>query len=285
MKKIAPLPGCSPRPPLDRVYLALACMARDEGPYLREWLEYHFLIGVQRIYVYDNGSADDTPDVLAPYIADGRVIYTAAPGQLMMFPCYADALYHGREEARWLGFIDVDEFVVPHECDDLRDFLRDYEAYPAVGINWVVFDSSGHEHRPQTYGALVTANYTHARRDYQYNGTQSYLTIKSFVNPMEVLGMPSAHFGAYRDGRRAVSETFEEISGVFSRVNSCRRAQINHYYTKSADEYRQRLARGRSDTRRKKEFSAADLNFASWKEDLKIARFLPALKAAMGIAD
>lgn len=46
---------------------------RNEGPYLVEWIEYHRLVGVDRFWLYDNGSTDDGPRRLQPYIAKGVV--------------------------------------------------------------------------------------------------------------------------------------------------------------------------------------------------------------------
>ena len=34
-------------------YLSICAVYRDEGPYLREWIEFHRLVGVERFYLYD----------------------------------------------------------------------------------------------------------------------------------------------------------------------------------------------------------------------------------------
>lgn len=54
-----------------RVYLSIVCMALNEGPYIKEWIEYHKLVGVERFYFYDNGSNDNTREILEPYIRGG----------------------------------------------------------------------------------------------------------------------------------------------------------------------------------------------------------------------
>lgn len=283
MKKLVPYEENFPL--LPKVYLSIACMAKNEGPYLREWLEYHRMLGVERFYLYDNESEDDTTEILKPYIEEGLVAYHFTPGQSMMFPSYADAIYRCQEQSRWLAFIDLDEFLVPKQHDDLREFLKDYEQYPGLGVNWIVFDSGGHETRPTEHGGLVTANYTRIRSDRNYDGKQSYLTVKSIVDPTQVLGMPSAHFAAYRDGKSAVNENFEPISGVFSRVNSTEKIQLNHYFTKSKEEYVKRLEKGRCDTKQAKVYREEDVNFKSTSNDYAIQRFVPRLMQALGIKE
>lgn len=70
--RVAPLPSDSTanygKP---SIYLSVACIAKNEGPYIREWIEYHKIVGVERFYFYDNDSSDNTREVLEPYIRGG----------------------------------------------------------------------------------------------------------------------------------------------------------------------------------------------------------------------
>src|SRR5262245_38521148 len=63
-----------PRPAYEPTrYLAVAATMKNEGCYLREWIEFQRLMGVDQIYLYDNGSTDDSAEVVAPYVAEGTV--------------------------------------------------------------------------------------------------------------------------------------------------------------------------------------------------------------------
>ncbi len=48
--------------------LAVVAIFKDEGKYLREWVDYHLLAGVEHFYLYNNDSSDDYAKVLAPYV-------------------------------------------------------------------------------------------------------------------------------------------------------------------------------------------------------------------------
>ncbi len=37
-------------------FLSVVCIAKDEARYIKEWVDFHLLIGIDRIYVYDNDS-------------------------------------------------------------------------------------------------------------------------------------------------------------------------------------------------------------------------------------
>lgn len=40
-----------------------------------EWIAYHYALGVDEIYVYDDDSVDDTVDILKPFVEAGIVHY------------------------------------------------------------------------------------------------------------------------------------------------------------------------------------------------------------------
>ncbi|MDR0796472.1 MAG: glycosyltransferase family 92 protein, partial [Tannerella sp.] len=54
-------------------YLTVCAIAKNEGPYFKEWIEWHQKIGVEKFYIYDNESGDHTKEVLEPYIESGLV--------------------------------------------------------------------------------------------------------------------------------------------------------------------------------------------------------------------
>lgn len=59
--------------------------------------------------------------------------------------------------------------------------------------------------------------------------------------------------------------------------------RVNHYYTKSKDEYLEKINRGMADFKnaKRKEINLSDLNFPNSAEDCTALKFLPALKKRM----
>ena len=39
-------------------YLSIWALYQDEAPYMREWIEFHRLMGVEHFFLYDHDSAD-----------------------------------------------------------------------------------------------------------------------------------------------------------------------------------------------------------------------------------
>jgi hypothetical protein len=216
-------------------YLAICAIYRDEAPYLAEWVEFHKAVGVERFFLYDNRSSDAHMQVLAPYIGEGTVVvheWPPHPGQIAAYDhCLAE---HGTD-ARWIAFIDVDEFLFSPRMQPLPDVLRAYEQYPAVGVGRATFGTSGHRTSP---AGLVIESYL--RR----GGSNRH--VKSIVQPRSAVRCLSAHRFEYRHGL-AVDENGYPIHRDATKSVSFERLRINHYYTRSEQELRAKLEAPRAD--------------------------------------
>ena len=286
--RVTPLDNLPPQGPESEVYLAIACISKNEAPYLREWIEYHKIVGVERFYFYDNESDDNTKEVLEPYIKDGTLVYHFLPnhpitGQRQQIEAYNDAIFKYRSRTKWMAIIDIDEFLVPVEKNSVTEFLADYDQYPAVVANWVCFDSNGHEKKPAAHGGLLTANYTRVRKNHEnFFDTQ----FKSIVNPKKVVNYISEHHGLYYSNQDAVNENFDVVQGQFTKYHSASRIRINHYYTKSREEYSNKVMRNTKGSQSVYKFNESYLNFKeNTIEDRVIQKYLPKLKASMEIMD
>ena len=278
--------------PLDNnpeIYLSIACIAKDEGPYIKEWLESHRIVGVQRFYFYDKESSDNTREILEPYIRDGVVIYRYVTGRAMQCPVYQDAVLKVRGHTRWLAVIDLDEFIVPIEHNTVPEILKQFEAYPGVGIARLTFDYNNYLKPPTAHGGLVTANYTRVPK---YPERDCRCGIKSIVNPSLVVYINNAHFFWFKSYLKftTVSENFEQISGrtFKSDYYSARKIRINHYHDRSIEDGRKKSAKGGTwavaSAKHKKRNVYLFKNIET-TNDYVIQKYLPRLKQVMGIKD
>ena len=113
-------------------YLAVVSMVKNEGEILKEWITFHRLVGCDHIYLYDNGSSDNTADVLRPFrgrrICDPHALAGVFPWGLhanidSREAAFAHAICSFGARCRWMMFIDVDEFVFPARANDLKQPL------------------------------------------------------------------------------------------------------------------------------------------------------------------
>jgi hypothetical protein len=232
------------------VYLAACLLYRNEAAHLAEWIEFHRLVGVERFYLYDNESDDHDLEVLAPYVEQGIVGLHQWPepwSGARQVLCYDECVATHGSEARWIAFIDADEFLFSPTGRPLSEILVDYERWPGVVANWVMFGTSGHVAHP---GGLVLENYTT-----RFDGTRADLTrmgmlgrandtFKSIVDPAMATRCANLHAWEYARGT-AVNENGYPISSrsIFTKSPSTERLRINHYFARSEADLRAKYAR------------------------------------------
>ncbi len=219
-------------------YLAMCAIAKNEGRYLQEWIEFHNMLGVEKFYIYDNESEDNTREVLQPYIEKGIVEYTYFPGKKMQLKAYMDCTRKHKYDARYIAFVDIDEFIVPKKHDTIPDYLNSMGNFSGIQINWIVYGSGGAKTR--TNGFVIERFRDHSLPDDPLNHH-----IKTIVNPRRILKFFSAHrpviVGIYKnsEGKR-VTKSFWKRPPVTNQI------QVNHYAIKSYEEFLEKRSRGRA---------------------------------------
>lgn len=238
-------------------YLAVCAIAKDEGPYFKEWIEWHLSQGVDHFYIYDNESSDGTREILQPYIDSGVVEYKYWPGHRRQLAAYDDCLEHYRLASRWIAFIDLDEFIVPIKDASIPAFLKRFEAFAAVEINWLVYGSGGH--KTKSPGTMMERFRFHSLPGHRLNRH-----VKSIVNPREVFTMIGCHEAAKISGSIADSHGQPVTKNFREREPQQDIIRINHYAVRSYEEFLEKQARGRASgtqkTVRSEYFEQYDLN-------------------------
>jgi hypothetical protein len=263
-----------------RAYLSVFAIYHNEARYLREWIEFHKLVGFERFYLYNNFSTDHHREVLAPYIDDGTVIHHEWPVEPAQMAGYRDILERHGDETRWLGFFDIDEFLFSPAGEPVAEVLRSFEEFPGVGVNEISFGTSGHVSAPD--GLAIESFVRRCELDKPRNRI-----VKSLVQPAQVADVGhDPHYFRYVDGRRAVTENKEPLRGSLTQVVSVDVLRINHYITRSREERELKnagpdvLRGGRRHLPKSRERD----KMLETEEDTTILRFAPALRAALGMA-
>ena len=223
--------------------IAIVAIAKNEGPYLQEWTEFYQTQGVDNIILFDNDSTDDTETVLRPYIESGFVLYQKIHGKLRHLDAYNIAINRYRKIYQYMAFVDCDEFLFCKNTTVYQfvDEIMQKERYASgIGVNWLVFGSSGHKRKPDG-GVLENYKYR-AIDDFEAN---KY--IKTICNPRCVLAFICSHVPYYKNGYFNVDEDGERIEGVKTVTIKYKYIRINHYFTKSEEEYINKMKRGKGD--------------------------------------
>ncbi len=211
-----------------RYYLGLCAIARNETPFLREWVAYHYRIGFEKIYIYDNESIAPVRDSVAEFYDLGVCDTYTLQGEGMQNIAYNLCLRDHGHEFEWLAFFDLDEFLCL-KCDtDARILLRDYENYSGLILHWDIFSSSGHLARPE---GMVTLNYT---QSLGYS-----LISKCIVRPAKVAMTVTSHHFAFHEGVAVNTNKEPDLSGYTPIAVD--KACLNHYQYRSQQDFAEKL--------------------------------------------
>jgi hypothetical protein len=250
------------RPP---VYLAVCAIFHDVAPYLAEWVAFHRLQGVERFWLYDHLSGDDWRPAVEPY--SDVVDVTRWPDQPGQLSAYLDCLRRHRSEARWIAFIDLDEFLFSPTGRPLADVLREFERHPGVVANWRMYGTNGHQEPPT---GLVIENYPMRGPD-DHRGNR---LIKSIVDPRRTIDFLHQPHYFYHYGT-AVGEDHRPARLGNRWPPTADVLRINHYYSKSVREWEHKRREPKVVDGRVRETALVPPDEV---RDETILQFLPALR-------
>ena len=231
--------------------LAIVLIIKNEAQYILEWLNFHIKQGVTHCFIYDNESTDNLQEILQPFIAKKLVTYNRIPGRLRQTDAYNHAIYNYKHKFKYFAVIDADEFLFTPdntEPDSLYNFIDNFMTHHknagGLGVNWLIFGSNGHETKP---AGGVLKNFTRcAVKDFGPNHF-----IKTICDPMKVFSVFDAHTLLYYKNFINLDENGNSIGDVvnISRTKTVNfdKIRINHYFTKSKQEFMHKRARGMAD--------------------------------------
>jgi Glycosyltransferase family 92 len=264
--------------------LVVGAIFKNEAPFLREWIEYHLLAGVEHFYLYNNFSDDGYSDILREYVASGIVDLIDWPVPQGQPSAYEDCFARCRNEGQWVAFIDIDEFIVPKYETNIADWLENYRRFSSVALYWRVFGTSGILSQPT--GSLVTEQFTVC-----WDKLDSISKVV-FNTDYEIADFGNLHQMSARIGRSIVPPVNEFGKYILFGIHRLGKSksestiQINHYWSKSYLYYvREKVSRGDAYFT----LSPRNLEYFNFHEMKNIAtdhtiwRYLIALKARMGM--
>ncbi len=225
--------------------LSVCTIFQDDAPYLKEWIEFHKLQGVEHFYLYNNNSQDEFRTVLEPYIQKNEVtltdwLFTYEEGAhkdwlAIQSGAYMDCVRNFGKETQWLACIDSDEFLFCPSGQMLPEFLKEYADFGGVCVNWLNFGTSHVEEIPP--GFLMIELLTQCCEPTNPRN----LFFKSIVQPKDVEGCKSAHVFIYREGKQGVTVNKKKIKrGERTAKVLIDKIRIHHYWTRTEQYFREK---------------------------------------------
>jgi hypothetical protein len=127
--------------------------------YLKEFIDYHTMIGVSKFIIYNNGIriTEEYPNCMI--IDYPNCVIIDFPGDVMKRTAYSHFTINLLDtiEEEWVLFIDSNEFLVPKKHITIQKFIEEYGELKSIGVVKKIFSTNGHINKPDNESYL---NYT-----------------------------------------------------------------------------------------------------------------------------
>lgn len=236
----------------------VVAIAKYEGKYINEWVEYNLSIGFDHIIIGDNNddNTENLAKILMKYIKEGKVTVVDIKDYYIKqidFYKYAYQNLVGRFD--WVLFYDIDEFLVLNKHSNVNDYLKQkkFKNFDVIKICWKVMSNNGYVveidkpvlERFTEEGINYKCDFE--LKDKDGNNYDCYVnnTVKSFYRTSAKC-IPQTHCTEkHVDGIRYCDNTGNEIIDKEYFPNWSQRneyinhddAYIKHFLTKSLEEY------------------------------------------------
>lgn len=228
--------------------VGIAAIVKNEARYLLEWIAFHRVVGIHKLFIADNGGDDDTSELLERLDRAGYIVRFDFVGRsAVQCMAYNDIVPRMREFVDLAAIVDADEFIRPLGSRRVDTVFANLFADPSVSglaMNWALYGSS---RRIRSGFGLVTKRFSmRAEQEFEINRH-----VKVVVRIDRFLGCDNPHFAKVSEGRY-VATNGEDVqwhpvhgAGVSTQCH-WQGVRVDHFVVKSLKEFKKvKQPRGR----------------------------------------
>lgn len=211
--------------------------ARDE-PNIAEWVAHHLILGFNKIVIFDHLSKIPiSMSIGTTFNNKLEVIKVDGSGNIKINLMNRALEMSQNQGYEWMLYLDADEFINLNNLSSIHHFLKYFKSANSIGINWLLFGTSGHVKQPN---GLLTENFI--KSDSKLNNH-----VKTIVRPHNVRYCNNPHFYVMDNSNKCYSGNGTKMAMCpfnkqpMSFLNAP--IYIAHYYTQSEEEYLRRKTR------------------------------------------
>ncbi|GLI68670.1 hypothetical protein VaNZ11_013146 [Volvox africanus] len=246
---------------------------KNEHFYIRDFIQYHKWIGIEKFYIWDHKSRPPLAYVLEDYVLSNvvEIIYFAdswkadeklfremynTSTRTFLSPqvwAYDNCFRMFAHRHTFIALLDPDEYIIlkepsvlPRGQPHLPSFLAPFEPYGGIAVHWQLLGPSGHMSRPD---GSTLASYTRCVPRERLQLWKEFKTVplgftKSITATRCYQRGCNPHQCELKPGCKYVNEDCMDLSPSVVHELHWDRIAIFHYVTRSAMEYMRKLRRG-----------------------------------------
>ena len=234
---------------ISNLKVCVCTLGKEENRYITEFVENYDYYGVDKIYLYDNNDIDGErfENVIGKYIEKGLVEiidWRGVKGTSTYFgiidSCYKT--YHNQYD--WLLFYEIDEFLYLKNYKNIKSYLINdrFNKCESIQLNWVHMSDNNqifYENKP------LNERFTQVGKNIVKGRSNKICFVKTMIRGhLKGINIDDNHV---LSKNLSACNGFGEkstIKGVRSIDPDFEYYYIKHYYTKTVQEFVEKIKRG-----------------------------------------
>jgi hypothetical protein len=223
-----------------------------ESDYIIEYCEYYFGLGIDTIYILDdlNGREERLIDI--PYIKEkadeGKIVYTGVQNHPTHWQLYPWFYNNFKDKFDWCCFFDCDEFLYLPVHKGIKEFINDEKLgfndnCDVIQVSWRIYGDNGFTHKPD---GKVRDNFR--GKPYVKNKCENKVIVHGGLQNLKMFIGHAAIDGNHAERIKYSNGSIRYAYDPFFLNPDYSVAALEHYGTKSAEEYIKRKLEGNPDT-------------------------------------
>ena len=234
---------------LSNLKVCICTLGKNENRYITDFVEHYKNYGVDKIYLYDNNDLDGErfENVIGKYINDSFVVLINWRGVKgtstyygIMDSCYQT--YHDQYD--WLIFYELDEFLYLKNYQNIKEYLLNkiFEKCESIQLNWVHMSDNNqifYENKP------LHERFPEKGKNVVKNKYNKICFIKTIIRGhLKNISITHNHIlnekllACNGFGEKSKIKKIESLSPDYEYF------YIKHYYSKSVQEFIDKINRG-----------------------------------------
>lgn len=222
-----------------KIKVCLCAVGKNENKYIIEFIEHYKNYGVDKIFIYDNNDLDGEKfdEILSQYIKKKFIEILYHRGEKgIQKRMFQDCYDKNKRIYNWLIFYDFDEFIHLKKYNNIKEFLN---LKKFIKCNSIYLNFFFHTDNNKIYfeNKPLSERFTETIK-------RNCIGKSILKGNLENIKITSVHTLGIKRGRCNGFGQFDESKLMFCSIPDYKYNYIDHYYTKSTEEFIFKINRG-----------------------------------------
>lgn len=237
------------------IKICICSLGKKENKYIREFVEFYWKHGVDNIFLYDNNDigGEKFEEVIKDYIDEGFVKLRNWRGtKKTQFKILDDCYAKNKNNYDWFLIYDIDEYIHLNNYSKIKDFLNEkkFDNCTKIYLNWVVHTDNNQIHYENK---SLFERFPEVEKNAKEKNNGVTHRVKCILRGQHPYGNVSCW--------DLVSDKYKGCNGYGDEAQLINRAYMNntdfenyyidHFYSKSLEEFVKKLNKGDNFFRKK----------------------------------